>query len=270
MQPFLKWPGGKRWFISKYHTIFPNNYNSYFEPFLGGGSLFFYLEPPKATIADINSDLTNTYRMMAQQPKQLRTLLENHQKNHSETYYYKIRDVIPTNPLDCAARFIYLNRTCFNGMYRENKNGVFNVPIGTRDCFIEDVDQFDEYARILKNTSIRTQDFVDTIRDAAIGDFIFADPPYTIAQNQNSFIKYNGKLFSWKDQMRLLRALAKARDRGAIIVSTNASYPQLMQKYNEYGFYTQVLGRFSSISGTSNGRRKQEELLITSYPVHLQ
>lgn len=269
MQSFLKWPGGKRWLISKYNQIFPQNYNTYFEPFLGGGSAFFYLMPEHAIISDINSDLINTYQIMARSPVRLREILEMHQEYHSIDYYYRLRDNVPDNAVEQAARFIYLNRTCFNGMYRVNKSGQFNVPIGTKTHFTYDVDAFIEYSRILKHAHIRKQDFVNTIRCAAEGDLVFADPPYTIAHNQNSFIKYNEKLFSWKDQTRLLKSLVRARDRGAIIVATNANFPQLQQMYNENRFFTQTLNRFSSISGSSIGRGNQEELLITSFEIQI-
>lgn len=269
MQPFLKWPGGKRWFVANYHQILPDNYNTYFEPFLGGGSAFFYLMPHQATISDINPDLINTYRVMAKHPRQLRTMLEVHQQNHNAEHYYEVRNHVPEDAIERAARFIYLNRTCFNGMYRVNRNGQFNVPIGTREHFTDDVEQFEEYSRILQHAHIRTQDFVATIHDAGEGDLIFADPPYTIAHNQNSFIKYNERLFSWRDQTRLLNALVRARNRGSMIIATNALYPELETMYQEYGFYTHTLSRFSSISGNADGRGRQEELLITSYPVEL-
>ena len=269
MHPFLKWPGGKRWLVSKYQHIFPRNYNTYYEPFLGGGSVFFHLMPEHATISDSNRDLINTYRAMARNPIGLRTLLEEHQEHHCLQHYYDVRDNIPDDATARAARFLYLNRTCFNGMYRVNQSGHFNVPIGTRNYFIEDVELFEEYSQILRHAHIRSQDFVETIRSAAAGDLVFADPPYAIANNQNSFIKYNEKLFSWKDQVRLLNALVKARDRGAIIVSTNALYQELQQKYQDNGFYTQSLNRFSSISGMAHGRGMQEELLITSYPINI-
>lgn len=270
MRPFLKWPGGKRWLISKYQRIFPKEYNSYFEPFLGGGSAFFHLRPKISTISDINGDLINTYQTMAKYPAQLRERLKEHQKNHDAIYYYQVRNNIPDNALARAARFLYLNRTCFNGMYRVNCLGYFNVPIGTKEHFIDDVDFFEEYAQVLQNAHIRTRDFVDTIREAREGDLVFADPPYTIAHNQNSFIKYNEKLFSWKDQKRLLNALIRAHNKGAIIIATNAYYPALRQMYQEHLFYTQSLRRFSSISGLAEGRGAQEELLVTSYPIDLQ
>ena len=270
MKPFLKWPGGKRWLISRYQQIFLQEYNMYIEPFLGGGSAFFHLEPDQAIIADINRDLVNTYRMMTRHPERLRALLETHQQNHNATHYYQVRNNTPNNPLERAARFIYLNRTCFNGMYRVNLLGQFNVPIGTKEPFVEDIDLFNEYSQALDNATIRTQDFVKTISNANDRDLVFADPPYTIAHNQNSFIKYNEKLFSWNDQERLLRALSRARDRGAIIIATNAYYQELQQLYRENEFFTQPLSRYCSISGQANGRGNQEELLVTSFEINLQ
>lgn len=270
MHPFLKWPGGKRWLIANYRHIFPADYEHYFEPFLGGGSAFFSLLPLQATISDINGELINVYRVMKRNPAQLREQLIQHQEHHSANYYYAIRANVPDNTVDRAARFLYLNRTCFNGMYRVNRLGEFNVPIGTKQQFIDDAENFEEYSEALHNVHIRKQDFVDTIREAAQGDLVFADPPYTIAHNQNAFIKYNERLFSWKDQKRLLNALIRARDRGAIILTTNADYPALQQMYEANEFFTQPVGRFSSISGLAEGRGTQNELLISSYPINLQ
>lgn len=268
MHPFIKWPGGKRWLIANYPHIFPDAFNRYFEPFLGGGSAFFSLMPLQATISDINAELINTYRVMARNPVQLRGQLIQHQEHHSVDYYYTIRANVPNDSIGRAARFLYLNRTCFNGMYRVNRLGEFNVPIGTKQQFINDVASFEEYSKALHNVHIRRQDFVDTIREATNGDLVFADPPYTIAHNQNAFIKYNERLFSWKDQKRLLNALLRARTRGAIIIATNAYYPEIQRMYEQNHFYTQALSRFSPISGLADGRGTQEELLISSYPVN--
>ena len=237
---------------------------------MGGGSAFFHLLPNKAIIADVNKELINTYQMMAKHHVQISKYLKAHQENHNQDYYYKMRDTKFDDSIAQAARFLYLNRTCFNGMYRVNKFGRFNVPIGTKKCFIEDINVFENYAKILNNARILKQDFVDTIRSANGGDLVFADPPYTIAHNQNSFIKYNEKLFSWKDQIRLLKALIRARNRGAIIIATNAYYPELQRMYEDSQFYTQELRRYSSISGMADGRGKQSELLISSMPIDLQ
>ena len=269
MRPFLKWPGGKRWLVSKYSSIFPTEYNVYFEPFLGGGSAFFFLRPENAVISDINEDLINVYQMMTKSPAALRELMMAHQAKHCASYYYQVRNILPEGKLSRAARFLYLNRTCFNGMYRVNRQGNFNVPIGTKTEFLEDIERFEDYAAILRCAHIYSRDFVEIIRKSDDGDLVFADPPYTISHNQNSFIKYNENLFSWKDQIRLLNALVRARDRGSLIIATNAFYQPLVQMYHDMGFYTQRLNRFSSISGSTDGRKTQEELLITSYPVEI-
>lgn len=270
MQPFLKWPGGKRWLISNYHQIFPVEYNCYIEPFLGGGSAFFSLMPNQAIISDINAALINVYHVMKRSPAQLRDLLIQHQGQHSVAHYYAVRADVPKDLIEQAARFLYLNRTCFNGMYRVNRLGEFNVPIGTKRYFVDDVQLFEEYSALLQHVHIRKQDFVAALRNAEAGDLIFADPPYTIAHDQNAFIKYNERIFSWSDQKRLLNALIRARERGAMILSTNANYPDIQRMYADSHFYTQPLYRFSSISGAAEGRGIQEELLISSYKINYE
>ncbi len=194
MHPFLKWPGGKRWLIARYQHIFPQDYNVYFEPFLGGGSAFFYLKPLGAVLSDINQDLINTYRAMARYPDQLRIILNVHQEKHSTKHYYSVRKDVPNDLVEQAARFLYLNRTCFNGMYRVNLQGQFNVPIGTKQNFLDDIHEFEKYAKVLGNAHIRKMDFVEAIRGANEGDLVFADPPYTIAQIVSSNIMRNCSL----------------------------------------------------------------------------
>ena len=266
MNPFLKWPGGKRWFISKYQNYIPEKFNNYIEPFLGGGSVFFYLQPEASILSDINTDLINVFLAMRDNHEQLRDILCAHQKLHNIEYYYHIREYIPEDPIAQAARFLYLNRTCFNGMYRVNRQGKFNVPIGTKSNCTYDIDKFPLYARSLKKAEISVSDFGPTIRRARYGDFLFVDPPYTIAHNQNSFIKYNENLFSWNDQIRLLKDLSQANASGALIISTNANYYLIKEMYQDCGFYTKSIQRYCSISGSAKGRSTQEELLISSLP----
>ena len=150
-------------------------------------------------------------------------------------------------------------------MYRVNKEGKFNVPIGTKKCVDYDTDLFVEYSKKLKNTNIKVSDFGAIIQEATLGDLIFADPPYTIAHNQNSFIKYNETLFTWSDQKRLLDELSQARQRGALIITTNANYKDLFEMYADSGFYVREIKRHSTISGSKKGRGMTEELLITSF-----
>jgi len=267
LAPFLKWPGGKRWFISKYCDLIPTQYNHYFEPFIGGGSVFFRLLPDSATISDINPELINLYITMRDNPDDLKEVLLYHQYRHCKDYYYSVRACETLENIEKAGRFLYLNRTCYNGMYRVNQQGKFNVPIGTKDNCTYDLNLFTEYSNALKGVRICTSDFGTIIKEAGNKDLIFVDPPYTIAHNQNSFIKYNEHLFTWADQERLLNELNAAKTRGAMIFATNANYRTLREMYIEHGFYVRVIERYSAISGKSDKRGKQEELLITSIPI---
>lgn len=141
LMPFLKWPGGKRWFINKYQDYFPVNYNTYIEPFLGGGAVYFSLHPKNAILADINEELINLYIIMRDRAEQLKDQMLYHQNNHNEEYYYRIRESNPSDPLEQASRMLYLNRACYNGMYRVNKQGMFNVPMGTKTNFVYDINR---------------------------------------------------------------------------------------------------------------------------------
>lgn len=266
MQPFLKWPGGKRWLISQYFNVFPTQYNRYIEPFLGGGAIFFCLKPKNAILSDINGDLISTYIVMRDHPQELVEYLCKHEKEHSSDYYYTIRATEFDDPIESAARFLYLNRACFNGMYRVNKDGKFNVPIGTKTNFTYDIEQFIDYSNVLKNVDLRQCDFLDSISRAGKNDLVFADPPYTVSHKQSGFIKYNDHLFTWEDQKRLFEALVLAKERGAIILLTNASHDDIKGMYLTQGFFVESVQHHSLISGKADKRRLQEELLISSHP----
>lgn len=267
LAPFLKWPGGKKWLVSRLIDIIPNTYRNYYEPFIGGGAIYLRLAPPKAVISDINSELINLYIVMRDNPDQLIRELIRHQEQHDTEYYYEIRSQEPTDAIIKAGHFLYLNRACYNGMYRVNKQGKFNVPVGRKSNFIYDIDKFNNYSHALKKAVILNSDFGQIIQKAGNLDLVFADPPYTIAHNQNSFIKYNEKLFSWLDQERLLKELYSAKERGAIIISTNANYKEIYEMYADNGFYISVMERYCSIAGQPSKRSITEELLITSFPI---
>lgn len=260
---FLKWPGGKRWIADKLVDALPE-INTYIEPFLGSGAIFFLLAPSKAYISDINQELIETYIVMQNYPDELKRKLCYHQKKHSRNYYYKMRSIRPRTEINRAARFIYLNRTCFNGMYRVNKKGEFNVPIGTKNNCIYDIDLFEKYSQILKSAVIKCCDFEDAIVLANNKDLIFADPPYAMESGDN-FTKYNDKLFTWKDQERLLRSLVEARDRGANVVVTNAYCEEIKKMYEKEDFHIYELERVCSIAGKAEKRKIIKEYLITSY-----
>jgi DNA adenine methylase len=163
-----------------------------------------------------------------------------------------------------AARFIYLNRTCFNGIYRVNLNGAFNVPKGSKTEVVFEEDDFGSTSRALRKAKIRTSDFEALVDAAGANDFIFADPPYTVRHNSNAFIKYNEKLFSWNDQVRLADALARARDRGSQVLATNANHDAVKSLYKERSFSLRSISRFSSISADSLRRDQFEELIVLS------
>ncbi len=262
LTPFLKWAGGKRWFVQKYSDFLPQKYNRYIEPFLGGGSVYFYLKPTEAILGDINADLVAAYRGIQADHQSLYRLLEYHQTKHSNDYYYKIRDTQPQDLIKRAARFIYLNRTCFNGIYRVNLKGKFNVPKGSKDSVMLNTDNFQELASTLKNAILKVADFEALIDLAEDGDLVFADPPYTVRHNLNGFIKYNEKLFSWDDQVRLADALSRARARGVQIVSTNANHESLRELYCERSFHFETVSRYSSISAKTSSRNQFEEIIV--------
>ncbi len=264
MQPFLKWPGGKRWLLQNHRSVFPEQFNHYYEPFLGGGAAFFSILPAEATISDVNGELINLYLMMRDRPDQLKDAMEHHQSQHSSAYYYVVRERLPEDALERAARFLYLNRTCYNGMYRVNREGRFNVPIGTKDDCTYDVSLFEAYSTALQRATIQQSDFFRMIELAQDGDLIFADPPYTMSA-KNGFIKYNEHLFTWDDQLRLLQALIAAKKRGAYIVLANANCDEIKKMYADSEFNLHLFQRNSTIAGKGGKRGEIQELVITSY-----
>ena len=262
--PFLRWAGGKRWLVSKHMDLFPKTYNRYIEPFLGGGSVFFRLLPKKAILADLNSELITTYKTIQEDPDLLIKTLKKHANKHSEEYYYHMRNKQLRSQKEIAARFIYLNRTCFNGIYRVNKQGQFNVPFGKKEKILLETDNFHAVSHTLRNCQIVHSDFGDIIDVAEAGDFLFVDPPYTVAHNNNGFIQYNEKFFSWDDQVRLSEKLLEAKNRGVLIMMTNANHKNVRELY-EKNFNLLELSRYTSISGVAENRKSYSEIIVRSY-----
>ncbi|SKS49510.1 Modification methylase DpnIIA [Mycobacteroides abscessus subsp. abscessus] len=267
MGPFLKWPGGKRWLVSSYPDFFERPYRRYVEPFLGAGSVFFHLRPKIAVLGDLNSDVINTYEAIKADPVGVQLQLEQHHMMHCRDHYYEVRDNVPSAPTARAARIIYLNRTCFNGIYRVNQVGDFNVPIGTRDNVVMDTDDFEAVGRLLETATLHRSDFEPLINDTGKDDLLFLDPPYTVRHNRNGFVKYNEKLFSWEDQERLAKAATRAAQRGVQVVMTNASHDSIRKLYGTKNFKFKYVSRFSSISASSDSRKSFEELVIIAKPV---
>jgi DNA adenine methylase len=262
--PFLKWPGGKQWLVSLHTRLFPRRFNRYIEPFLGAGSVYFYLQPSNAILGDLNGDLITAYRGIRDDARKVQVLLEQHHMSHCKDYYYEVRDCVPYSLAAQAARIIYLNRTCFNGIYRVNRRGQFNVPIGDRTRVIRETDNFAGIARLLMAADLRHGDFEPLVDKARADDLVFLDPPYTVRHNRNGFNKYNERLFSWDDQERLAKAATRAAERGARIIVTNASHLTIRQLYNKELFTFRKVSRYSAISASPDSRRHFEELVILS------
>ena len=263
-QPFLKWAGGKRWFVKNHLSEVPCSFNNYFEPFLGGGAMFFALQPAKAILSDYNSNLIDCYIAIRENPSIIYSLLQQHHLNHSKDYYYDMRSIEFSDIYQKSAQFIYLNRTCWNALYRVNMKGKFNVPIGTKTNVILDTDDFEKTSESLKNIDIVSCDFEETIDKALWGDFIFVDPPYTVKHNNNGFVKYNEIMFSWEDQLRLHKALERAHLRGAKFLMTNAYHESLIDLY-KHDFHLSKVSRQSVIASESNRRGIYDELMVKNY-----
>lgn len=266
MESFIKWAGGKRWLIKNHLDLFPSEseYNKYIEPFLGGGSIYFNLEPKKAILNDINSELIITYQTVKDNWEGVFDGLTELDKIHNYNLYYKIRAELPTSDIEKAIRFLYLNRTCFNGLYRVNLNNRFNVPIGTKNKVILNSDNFLKASKILKNAKLFNLDFEKIIAKAKENDFIFIDPPYTVKHNLNGFIKYNEKLFTWSDQVRLKEAVVEAIKRKAKVLVLNADHESIRDLYCDVGEQFS-LTRASVIAGNKSNRGKYTELAIKCY-----
>jgi DNA adenine methylase len=266
IEPFLKWPGGKRWLTSRHMHMFPKTYQKYIEPFLGGAAVFFALSPGEAYLSDANVELVNAYNRIKNDWAKIEKGLAKHHAKHDSDFYYKIREKSPSDPIARAIRFLYLNRTCFNGIYRVNKEGTFNVPIGTKDAVSFEEGYLEKVSQVLKNARIRQRDFAVAIDKAAEGDFVFVDPPYTVMHNNNGFVKYNAQLFSWPDQARLATAIKAAAERGALIMMSNADHESVKSLYEDFGTH-HILTRSSVLAGDAGRRRSATELLVTNYPV---
>jgi DNA adenine methylase len=262
IEPFLKWAGGKRWLATR-SLPQPAEFDRYIEPFLGGAAVFFSILPARALLSDLNSELIDLYRVMRDNPLRLTRMLQVHHAVHNKNHYYAVRAWLPECPIERAARTLYLNRTCWNGLYRVNQNGQFNVPIGTKCSVIFDNDDFIKISEALSRAELRCCDFSDAIENAGSGDFLFVDPPYTAKHNLNGFLKYNEKIFSWADQLRLRDSLAGAIARGAAVVVTNADHESVRDLYDGLARYVPV-ARASVLAADARRRGPTTEAMFVA------
>ncbi len=269
MEPILKWAGGKRWVLPKITGALPE-FETYYEPFIGSGALFFFLEPKNAVISDTNKDLINCYRGVRDHCVEIIRILRKLPFN--KEVYYKIRDKLypRSNPIRKAAYFLYLNRTCWNGLYRVNREGKFNVPIGKFERTIDLVreDELLRARQLLKRTKIYCMDFEPAVKNAKRGDLVYFDPPYITTHVNNGFIKYNSKLFHFSDERRLAKLAFDLSMKGAHVMVSSAAHYKIKEQYNG-PFLKQEINRAISIAGDPAKRTRFNELLITNFDLQL-
>jgi DNA adenine methylase len=267
-KPFLKWVGGKRQLLVEIKKNMPTKFNNYFEPFVGGGALFFDLELESATINDYNSELINTYLNVRDNSSNLIDSLKNH-KNESD-YYYKIRNLDKDNniqnlsSLERASRFIYLNKTCFNGLYRVNKKGEFNAAFGhSKNPNICDEETITAASNALKKANILCGDFQNIKNLIKKGDFIYFDPPYEPISTTSNFVSYTETGFNFEMQTKVKELCDYINSIGAYFLVSNSDSNDIKQLFKDYTIKTVQATR--SINSDSTNRGFVNELLIKNY-----
>jgi DNA adenine methylase len=261
LQPLFRWPGGKRWLLQQLLQLVPKSIDRYYEPFLGAGALFFALRPAWARVSDVNSELISCYEAIRDDYLEVAAALA--QMPRDEKSYYRIRSENPATATERAARLIYLTTLAFNGIYRVNKKGEFNVPYGGRTYGeIRAASDLALYARALSCANLQSCDFEAALQDARTGDVVYLDPPYTVAHSQNGFVKYNHRIFSWDDQVRLAATAHELSGRGCRVVASNAYHPTIARLYR--GFRAIAVSRASVIAAHATHRRPILEYVFTN------
>jgi DNA adenine methylase len=259
LNPLIKWPGGKRALAQRILQFVPSTFGTYYEPFFGGGAVFFSLQPRRAVLSDANPELINAYVQIRDAQEELLRSLRK--LKNTEADYYAVRDSAPRTPINRASRMLYLTRLSFNGIHRVNLKGEFNVPYGYK-THLDPVDEEHllSVAKTLKQADLRIGDFEGITGNAESGDVLYFDPPYTVAHANNGFVKYNERIFSWQDQERLAAHARTLADRGCRVIISNADHPSLRKLYE--GFDCHVVKRFSVIAASGSHRREITECIF--------
>jgi DNA adenine methylase len=261
IRPFLRWPGGKQWLATRLSKLVPKKCRTYFEPFIGGGSLFFASRPKSAKLGDLNERLIETYTAVRDRPLDVIQALS--EWPNSKDIYYQIRSQVFTDNIRRAAQTIYLSKTCWNGLYRVNREGQFNVPFGNHERSVYDEKNILDASHILQTAELISCDFEDTVNSAASDDFVYIDPPYTVLHSKNGFRQYNDRLFSWNDQIRLAGVARKLIENGCSVVVSNANHPEVVKLYSGFKYYK--LSRHSILAADPLRRCKTHEALFISF-----
>ena len=270
--PFVKWAGGKRQLLSKIQERIPENYNHYFEPFVGGGAVFFGTQPSKALINDINKALINTYQRICDSPKEFLSevnKIDSEMWEDGKQYYYTIREhyndklMKSEYDVELAALFVFLNKHCFNGLYRVNGKGLFNVPYNNSRRVSVNGDSIIEISKYLQGITIIDGDFEDACRDARKGDFVFLDSPYA-PLNPTSFESYTKEGFDIESHKRLAKLYDELTTRGCYCMLTNHNTDLINELYGNKGYKIDVVSVRRLINSDASNR-VGEEVIICNY-----
>lgn len=265
-RPILKWAGGKSALISQFaaHFPVPGTYRRYLEPFVGGAAVFFHLQPPQSSLFDLNSELIEVYNVVRDSVGDLMTALKVHYNDCD--YFYEVRAQKPSEltPVQRAARFIFLNRTCYNGLYRVNRQGQFNVPFGKyKNPTICDEPNLRAASVALQHAHLEVADFEIVLKLAEPGDLIYFDPPYEPLSPTSSFTSYTSDGFTSTDQRRLANVYHTLDTRGCLLMLSNSSAPLIYELYQ--GFHIYEINARRAINSKPDGRGIIKELLVTNF-----
>ncbi|HET1315395.1 TPA: DNA adenine methylase [Streptococcus pneumoniae] len=272
LQPFTKWTGGKRQLLPVIRELIPKTYNRYFEPFVGGGALFFDLAPKDAVINDFNAELINCYQQIKDNPQELIEILKVHQEYNSKEYYLDLRSADRDERIDMmsevqrAARILYMLRVNFNGLYRVNSKNQFNVPYGRyKNPKIVDEELISAISVYINNNQleIKVGDFEKAIVDVRTGDFVYFDPPYIPLSETSAFTSYTHEGFSFADQVRLRDAFKRLSDAGAYVMLSNSSSALVEELYKDFNIHYVEATRTNGAKSSSRG--KISEIIVTNY-----
>ncbi|HEV4307610.1 TPA: DNA adenine methylase [Streptococcus pneumoniae] len=272
LQPFTKWTGGKRQLLPVIRELMPKTYNRYFEPFVGGGALFFDLAPKDAVINDFNAELINCYQQIKGNPQELIEILKVHQEYNSKEYYLDLRSADRDERIDMmsevqrAARILYMLRVNFNGLYRVNSKNQFNVPYGRyKNPKIVDEELISAISVYINNNQleIKVGDFEKAIVDVRTGDFVYFDPPYIPLSETSAFTSYTHEGFSFADQVRLRDAFKRLSDTGAYVMLSNSSSALVEELYKDFNIHYVEATRTNGAKSSSRG--KISEIIVTNY-----
>lgn len=263
-QPFLKWAGGKTQLLNALISRAPATFNVYFEPFLGSGALYFALSPDHAVLSDINDDLINAFQVVRDSHNELISKLSTYE--NSKDFFYEIRalDAKSLSPIDRAARLIYLNRTCFNGLYRVNKQGQFNVPFANykNPNFVQEAKLIAD-SKLMQGAKIMHASFGEALKSAKKGDFVYLDPPYYPLGGFSDFKRYNKEQFHKEDHEKLAELYNQLSDRGCYVMLSNSDTPFTRELYKNWRIDTVYAKRMINCDATKRG--EVTEIIVTNY-----